>query len=95
MEKEKLYIDIIAHNNKNRAKLEYNQMVYCGTLSDGYYENVHPKQGYKSKFTITGNTERYISKPVNGKFQADWEKVDVIQDEVIGNALNIFINFMF
>lgn len=56
MEKQKIYVDIIAHNNINRAKTEYNLKKTQGQLVDGNYEIVHPTQGWRSNFTITANT---------------------------------------
>ena len=55
MQKPKFYVDIIAHNNKNRAKLEYNMKKFSHSLVDGDYEIIHPYQGFRSVFTITGN----------------------------------------
>ena len=36
-------------------KLEYNMKKYSHSLVDGDYEIIHPHQGYRSVFTITGN----------------------------------------
>lgn len=55
-EKKKLYVDIEAYNNKNRAKTEYNIRKSLGTLANGYYESYHPYQKWTLKYTIANNT---------------------------------------